>query len=117
MTSLSDEVDMLRRIPLFAQIEPSKLKLLAFTSERLNFQEKQDIFRQGDEGDAAYVIMEGSADVVINTPAGEHVVASLSGMILSVRSPSFAMFPEPRRSGPRRTSRPSKSTKRTFSAS
>ena len=32
MASLSDEVDLLRRIPLFAQIEPSKLKLLAFTS-------------------------------------------------------------------------------------
>ncbi len=79
MASLSDEVDMLRRIPLFAQIEPSKLKLLAFTSERLNFDQHQDIFRQGDEGDAAYVIMNGSADVVINTPAGEHVVASLSG--------------------------------------
>ena len=35
MSSLSEEVDMLRRVPLFAQIEPSKLKLLAFTSERL----------------------------------------------------------------------------------
>ena len=79
MTSLSDEVDMLRRVPLFAQIEPSKLKLLAFTSERLNFDEAQDVFRQGDEGDAAYVIMDGSADVVVNTPNGETVVASLGG--------------------------------------
>ncbi len=78
MSSLSDEVDMLRRIPLFAQIQPSKLKLLAFTSERLAFNKDQDIFRQGDEGDAAYVIMHGKADVVVNTPKGETVVASLS---------------------------------------
>ena len=78
MSSLSEEVDMLRRVPLFAQIEPSKLKLLAFTSERLAFDENQDVFRQGDEGDAAYVIMQGSADVVVNTPKGETVVAVLS---------------------------------------
>ncbi|NNF78820.1 MAG: Crp/Fnr family transcriptional regulator [Rhizobiales bacterium] len=78
MSSLSEEVDMLRRVPLFAQIEPSKLKLLAFTSERLAFDANQDVFRQGDEGDAAYVIMQGSADVVVNTPKGETVVAVLS---------------------------------------
>ena len=35
------------------------------------------MFRQGDEGDAAYVIMQGSADVVVNTPKGETVVAVL----------------------------------------
>ncbi len=53
MSSLSDEVDLLRRIPLFAQIDPSKLKLLAFTSERVAFEEGQTLFKQGDEGDAA----------------------------------------------------------------
>ena len=55
MSSLSEEVDMLRRVPLFAQIEPSKLKLLAFTSERLAFDENQEVFHQGDEGDAAQI--------------------------------------------------------------
>ena len=57
MSSLSDEVDLLRRIPLFAQIDPSKLKLLAFTSERVAFEDGQALFKQGDEGDAAYVVM------------------------------------------------------------
>ena len=77
MSSLSDEVDLLRRIPLFAQIDPSKLKLLAFTSERMAFEEGQTLFSQGDEGDAAYVIMDGMADVIIDTPAGEIVLASV----------------------------------------
>ncbi len=77
MSSLSDEVDLLRRIPLFAQIDPSKLKLLAFTSERVAFEEGQTLFKQGDEGDAAYVVMEGEADVIIDTPAGEIVLASV----------------------------------------
>ena len=30
--SLNEEVEVLRSVPLFAKIEPSKLKLLAFTS-------------------------------------------------------------------------------------
>ena len=68
--SLNEEVELLRSIPLFANVEPSKLKLLAFTSERLTFQEGQDLCRQGDVGDAAYVVVDGTADVVIDLPDG-----------------------------------------------
>jgi CRP/FNR family transcriptional regulator, cyclic AMP receptor protein len=75
--SLHEEVDALRRVPLFAKIEPSKLKLLAFTSEKLDYQAGQDLCKQGDAGDAMYIIMAGEADVLINTPGGEHRVARL----------------------------------------
>lgn len=75
--SLTEEVDLLRRIPLFAKLEPSKLKLLAFTSERLTFQPGQPLFHQGDMGDAAYVIMDGQADVIVETPQGPLTVAHL----------------------------------------
>ena len=34
---LKDEVGMLQRVPLFSGIEPAKLKLLAFTSDRVNY--------------------------------------------------------------------------------
>jgi len=76
--SLVEEVEVLRNIPLFANIEPSKLKLLAFTSERLTFQPGQSIMRQGEHGDDAYVIIGGSADVLINTPGGPLKVASMT---------------------------------------
>jgi CRP-like cAMP-binding protein len=69
--SLDEEVDVLRRIPLFGNIEPAKLKLLAFTSERLTYDKGQTLFRQGDMGDAAYIILEGEADVVVSMPPGE----------------------------------------------
>ena len=74
--SLNEEVELLRRIPLFANIEPSKLKLLAFTSERLTFDSEQELFHQGDMGDAAYIIVEGTADVIIDTESGPLVVAT-----------------------------------------
>jgi len=73
--SLNEEVELLRSVPLFANIEPSKLKLLAFTSERLTFPKGQALFNQGDIGDAAYVIISGDADVVIDTPSGPLTVA------------------------------------------
>lgn len=73
--SLHEEVEVLRNIPLFANIEPSKLKLLAFTSERLAFQPGQALMRQGESGDSAFVIISGEADVMVNTPAGPLKVA------------------------------------------
>ena len=75
--SLHEEVEALRNIPLFAKIDASKLKLLAFTSERVNYDPGKDLFKQGDPGDAAYIILDGEADIIVNTPDGELVVASM----------------------------------------
>ncbi len=75
--SLEEDVELLRKIPLFAKIEPSKLKLLAFTSERLTFNSGDSLFKQGDDGDALYVIMEGDADILVDTPSGQITVATM----------------------------------------
>ena len=75
--SLNEEVELLRNIPMFANIEPSKLKLLAFTSERMAFKDGDVLFRQGEQGDSAYVIIGGEADVIVDTPQGPLTVAKL----------------------------------------
>ncbi|MFO1189369.1 MAG: Crp/Fnr family transcriptional regulator [Alphaproteobacteria bacterium] len=75
--SLEQEVDLLRRIPIFAKIAPAKLKLLAFTSERIAYSPGQVIFRQGEMGDAAYIIVEGDAEVFVTGSNGDVKVASL----------------------------------------
>lgn len=77
--SLNQEVELLRSIPLFAKIEPSKLKLLAFTSERLTFQPGQSLCHQGDIGDAAYLIVDGSADVIIEGDDGSKLTVAQVG--------------------------------------
>ena len=68
--ALSDDVELLRKVPIFSNVELAKLKLLAFTSEHMRFDPGQEVFRQGDAGDAAYVIIEGTADVLVNTKSG-----------------------------------------------
>jgi CRP/FNR family cyclic AMP-dependent transcriptional regulator len=74
--SLDQEVDILRRIPLFANIDPAKLKLLAFASQRLTYKPGQALFRQGDAGDAAYILIDGGAEVVIEKGAGDELVVA-----------------------------------------
>jgi|SRR5271157_2383967 len=75
--SLKEEFELLRRVPFFAEIEPAKLKLLAFTSERVGFASGKRLFRQGDPGDAAYLIIDGHAEVIAETPSGPVVLATL----------------------------------------
>lgn len=74
--SLNEEVEVLRGVPLFARIDPAKLKLLAFTSERLVFPPRSELFRQGDPGDAAYIILDGEADVLVDSPEGGEIVVA-----------------------------------------
>ena len=64
-------------MPIFAKIEPAKLKLLAFTSERMNFAVNQELCHQGDPGDAMYVILGGVADILIDSSGGQIKVAEL----------------------------------------
>ncbi len=75
--SLTKDVEVLRNIPLFAKVEPAKLKLLAFTSERLEYLAGDELFHQGDYGDAAYIILEGKADILVDSPKGAVKVATL----------------------------------------
>lgn len=74
---LNDIVAILQRIPFFAGIDRSRLKLLAFTSERTVFEEGQFVFRQGERGDNAYVIIEGEAEVILESIGGPRIVAVL----------------------------------------
>jgi CRP/FNR family cyclic AMP-dependent transcriptional regulator len=75
--SIKEEVDLLQRIPFFSQVEASKLKLLAFTSQRVAFEPGHIVCRQGDIGDAAYLIIEGEAEILVDTPTGPLLVATL----------------------------------------
>src|SRR5476651_1889585 len=68
--SLNEEVEMLRRIQLFAKVEPAKLKLLAFTSERAMFQAEEVLFHQGDAADSAYIIVAGEVAIDVESPGG-----------------------------------------------
>lgn len=74
---LEDEVYCLREIPLFASIPAAKLKLLAFTSDRVAYEAGSVMFREGDPGDVAYVLLSGEVDVLVNSPTGEVKISTI----------------------------------------
>ena len=74
---LNEAVSVMSEIPMFRNIDPKRLKLFAFMGEALSFLPGERLFEQGDEGDAAYIILSGEVDVLIPTPNGEISVAVL----------------------------------------
>ena len=80
--TLDTEVSSLKQVPLFREVEPARLRLLAFTSERVHFEAGQRFFSRGDVSDAAYLILEGTADVSIDGPQGPVRLALLEANAL-----------------------------------
>lgn len=75
---LAQETDLLRKIPMFAKMDTSRLKLLAFASEIVNFEDGDVVFTLGGSADYAYVIMDGAVDILTETDAGPVVTVTLS---------------------------------------
>ena len=74
--SIVEDVEALRRIPYFAMMDSAKLKLLAFTSTRVQLAQGGVLCREGEPGDAAYIVLEGEADIVVAAEDGRDVVVA-----------------------------------------
>jgi CRP-like cAMP-binding protein len=73
------EVAALQNTPMFRDVDPSRLRLLAFMGEDRSFRDGEYVVRQGDASDSAYLILDGVADIVINIGGKPTVVAQLDG--------------------------------------
>lgn len=74
---LTGKVKLLSEIPLLSSIDPSNIAHLASSSDILSFGSGQILFRQGDIGKEAYIIISGEAEVVTEGPEGDIVVATI----------------------------------------
>lgn len=70
--------ETLRRVPMFSKLVPAKLKLLAFTSELITFDDGDVVFTQGDGSDSAYVVMDGAMEILSESGGETTVAAKLS---------------------------------------
>ncbi|MBV8428456.1 MAG: cyclic nucleotide-binding domain-containing protein, partial [Hyphomicrobiales bacterium] len=61
--TIESEVQSLRQVSMFRDIDPAKLKLLAFTSERLSYEKGDVLFHQHEISDSTYVIVAGNVEV------------------------------------------------------
>ena len=75
--SLNEAVDVMREVQLFRNVDDKRLRLFAFMGETLNYRDGERLFEKGDEGDAAYIVLDGAVDVLVPTEGGEISVAVL----------------------------------------
>lgn len=65
-----EKVAMLRSVPMFRHLDPPTLKLLSQACEPLDYAAGQELVKQGDVGDALYVIVDGEAAVMLENDGG-----------------------------------------------
>ena len=74
--TIDDEVATMRRIPMLSRIETKPLRMLAAVCRRVVFVPGQIVFEQGDDGDAAYLVLSGRAAIIARSESGDSIIAT-----------------------------------------
>ena len=75
--SLNRAVQVLQEMPLFRNVDAKQLKVVAMMGESRTYHAGERLFEQGDEGDSAFIVLDGEVDVLVPTDGAEHSVAVL----------------------------------------
>ena len=75
--SLNKAVEAMQQTPIFAGVDPKRLRLLAFMSESLTYRAGEMLFDQGEEGDSAFVVIDGVASVILTFGGEKTEVAEI----------------------------------------
>lgn len=77
MAQYSDLVKLLRAVPLFAALDPCRLKLLAFASGFLTLADGEALFYIGETADSVYIVEDGKADIFVGHGRDEILLLSV----------------------------------------
>jgi hypothetical protein len=72
--SILERILLLREIPIFADLSPEDLQLVAETAQEAWYPQDTILFRQGEEGNLMLVIVEGELDVLHRVNDSEEVL-------------------------------------------
>ena len=61
---INQEVDCLSKIPMFSKVETCKLKLLAFTSKLVEYNDGDMLFFAEDPPDYVYLVLSGEVEIL-----------------------------------------------------
>ena len=75
--SLNQSVQVLQDMPLFRNIDPKQLRVVAMMGDSLTYRAGERLFEQGDEGDAAFIVLRGEVEVLVRSDGAEQSVATL----------------------------------------
>jgi CRP/FNR family cyclic AMP-dependent transcriptional regulator len=68
----------LKRVPIFHKLTEEESDRLEKNIERRSVEQGEIIFTEGDPPDALYIVQEGEVDIVMDSPNGEVILASIT---------------------------------------
>lgn len=71
-------LELLKKVPLFADLPEEDLRALCASAEEVRLNQGQQLFAEGDPGDRAYVVTEGTLEVV-KASVGRQVLLNVLG--------------------------------------
>lgn len=70
---LDFECKSLQKVPLFRDMDPRSMQLIAFAANRVSFQSGETVFERGTVGDAMYIVVDGEVESFVRAPDGREV--------------------------------------------
>ncbi len=84
---VKSDVEYLRQIPLFAEVDPAHLQVLAFSTGRRKLKQGNYVFREGKEATSGFVILEGKVEISRGTGDEKRIIAeATSGALIGETS-------------------------------
>jgi len=72
------DIEIFKDIPFFRDLNEEELKQISLITELVSYPENKTVFRQGDEGEALYVILEGKTELRKNFKNKEQKITTIS---------------------------------------
>jgi CRP-like cAMP-binding protein len=70
---LEHDIDKLLQQPLFNGLDREQLSMIAFSAERLLFRHGDPLTKDGQLGQAAYILLSGAAEIVEGSGKRQHI--------------------------------------------
>ena len=77
--ALNDDIALLSLVPLFADIDHDKLRLIAFGAERRRLTKGQQLFREGAPADCAFAVATGAISLTRTLVDGGTETVGMAG--------------------------------------
>ncbi len=75
LTAVTDKLDILRAVPLFADLDERSLQAVAMFAHDASFRADEVVMLEGEPGDTFYVIVEGT----VRIERGDRTIRSMTG--------------------------------------
>lgn len=75
--SMDDEVKALAATPLFRSVDPAQLQLISMMADLRSYDSGEDIITQGEDAEAAFVVLTGETGVYVEIDGKEQLVAKI----------------------------------------